>query len=260
VVPGDVTVSFAAVTSARRVVPVDRRALRLYRQHFWKIVIVAALVFAPLSLFSALVSHHADELLDDGGNGPLLGVFALVATALVVFGYALCCGLLDKMVVGPEFGHPVESLGHSLRTLPYGRLVSLDLLTTLGIAVGLVLGVVPGIVFFTFVALAPPLLVSEHRGVWSAMKRSAALVRHSFWLTFLVVTLPVVVEHEIFAGIELLFDLPLLALWLVHLAASVFVLAVVVLCEITLAFTLVDGERARPGTVLSTEATPTRSD
>ena len=38
-------------------------------------------------------------------------------------------------------------------------------------------------------------------------------------------------------------------LWLAHLAASVFVLAVVVLCEVTLAFTLVEREHdvERPG-------------
>jgi len=255
-----VTVSFAGVTSARRLGPIDRRALRLYRQHFWKILVVSAVVFAPLSLFSAVVSHRSEDLIDDGGSGPLLGLLALVATALVVFGYALCCGLLDKMVVGPEFGHPAESLGRSLRTLPYGRLVALDLVTTLGIAMGVVAGVLPGILFFTFVALAPPLLVSEHRGVWSAMKRSAALVRHAFWLTFLVVTLPVIVEHQVFAAIELLFDLPLVLLWLTHLAASVFVLAVVVLCEITLAFTLVENERAEAATVLASASTATRSD
>jgi hypothetical protein len=68
-------------------------------------------------------------------------------------------------------------------------------------------------------------------------------VRRAFLLTFLVVTLPVLIEHEVFAVIELLFDLPLLVLWLAHLAASVFVLAVVVLCEITLALTLVEQER-----------------
>jgi len=59
------------------------------------------------------------------------------------------------------------------------------------------------------------------------------------------VTLPVFVEHEIFAAVELLFELPLLVLWLAHLAASVFVLALVVLCEITLALTLVDAEQRR---------------
>jgi hypothetical protein len=140
-------------------------------------------------------------------------------------------------------------LREALQTLPYGRLVLLDLLTAVGVAVGLVLGIIPGLVLFTLIALAPPLVVSEHRGVWSSMKRSALLVRRAFWVTFLVVTLPVVLEHEVFALVELLFELPLLILWLAHLAASVFVLALVVLCEITLAFTLVEREereRARP--------------
>ena len=71
------------------------------------------------------------------------------------------------------------------------------------------------------------------------------LVRGAFWLTFFAVTLPVFVEHEVFAVIELLFDLPLYAMWLLHVAASVFVLAIVVLCEITLALTLAEQERRR---------------
>ena len=232
-----------------RLMPVDRRAFRLYRRHFWKIALVSAVIFAPLSLFSALANRAADDWIDDPGNGTWFGLLAFAASALVIFGYALCCGLLDKLVVGPEFGHPAEPLGRVLRTLPYGRLVGLDLLTAVGIAVGLALGVIPGIVLFTFIALAPPLMVSERLGVWGSIKRSAHLVRGAFFLTMLAVTIPVFIEHEIFAAVELLFDLPLLVLWLAHLVASVFVLALVVLCEITLALTLAEQERAAQGDV-----------
>ncbi len=228
-----------------RLVPVDRRAFRLYRANFWWIVLVSAVIFAPLSLFSVVANQQADDWIDDPGNGPLFALLAFAASALVVFGYALCCGLLDKLVVGPEFGHPREPLGRVLRTLPYGRLFALDLLTTAGIAIGLVLGIVPGIVLFTFIALAPPLMVSEHLGVGASLRRSIRLVRGAFWLTFFAVTLPVFVEHEVFAVVELLFDLPLYAMWLLHLAASVFVLAIVVLCEITLALTLAEQEGRR---------------
>jgi hypothetical protein len=230
------------VSVLSRVVPVDRRALRLYRANFWKILLVSAVVFAPLSLISALANRQAEDWADDAGNGPIFGIAAFAASALVIFGYALCAGLLDKLVVGPEFGHHKESLGQALRTLPYGRLVLLDLLTAVGIAIGLALGVLPGLVLFTFIALAPPLLVAERLGVVASMKRSMHLVRRAFWVTFLVVTLPVLVEHEIFAAVELLFELPLLVLWLAHLAAAVLVLALVVLCEITLALTLAEAE------------------
>ena len=207
------------------------------------------MAFAPLSLFSTLANHEADDWVDEAGDGTYYGLVAYAATALVIFGYALCCGLLDKMIVGPEFGHRKESFGKAVRTLPYWRLICLDVVTAAGIAVVLALGVLPGLVLFTFIALAPPLMVSEHRGVWSSVKRSAVLVRRAFWVTFVVVTLPVLVEHEIFALVELLFDFPLVVLWLAHLAASVFVLAVVVLCEVTLAFTLVEREHdiERPG-------------
>jgi hypothetical protein len=223
--------------------PVDRRALRLYRRNFWTIFFVSAVVFAPLSLFAAITNQRAADWVDDPGNGALLGSLAFAASALMLFGYALCAGLLDKLVVGPEFGHPKESIRQALRTLPYAQLVGLDLLTTVGVIVGLVLGVVPGLVLFTFAALAPPLMVSEHRGVLSSLRRSGSLVRHAFVITFLVVTLPVFVEHEIFGAIELLVDFPLVVLWALHLLASVFVLALIVVCETTLAFTLVDEER-----------------
>ncbi|MET0920076.1 MAG: hypothetical protein ABWY77_02620 [Acidimicrobiia bacterium] len=228
-----------------RVVPIDKRAFAMFRSHFWEIVLVSAVVFAPLSLFSALMNHQAEEWIEDSGSRAAIGVLAFVATSLAMWGYALCSGLLDKMVVGPAFGHPEVSLKTALRTLPYLRLVTLDVLTAAVIAIALTLGVVPGLVLFTFIALAPPLMVSEHRGVMSSLRRSVSLVRQAFWLTLLVVTLPVFVEHEIFAAVEVLFDLPLAALWLAHLGASVFVLAIVVLCEITLAFTLVEQERAR---------------
>jgi len=226
------------------VLPVDRRALRLYRDHFGEILVVSAVVFAPLSLFSTLANQRADELLEDGGGHAAVGAIAFAASALMIFGYALCSGLLEKLVVGPDFGHRREPFREALRTLPYAKLIGLDLLTTIGVIIGLALGIVPGLVFFTFVALAPPLLVSEHRTVRSSLRRSASLVRHAFWVTFLVVTLPVLLEHELFAALELLLDLPLVLLWLAHLAAAVLVLAVVVLCETTLAFTLAERREA----------------
>jgi hypothetical protein len=98
--------------------------------------------------------------------------------------------------------------------------------------------------------------------VRSALRRSASLVRHAFWVTFLVVTLPVLLEHEVFAALELLLDLPFVLLWLAHLAAAVLVLAVVVLCETTLAFTLAERQRAEdaaPTTGASTTGASTHA-
>lgn len=61
------------------------------------------------------------------------------------------------------------------------RLVGLGILTVLAVLGGIILFVIPGLVFIGWFALASYVLVSEDLGVVASMKRSRALVRGRVW-------------------------------------------------------------------------------
>jgi hypothetical protein len=75
-----------------------------------------------------------------------------------------------------------ESLGTGLRVvLP---LIGLTILFSLGIGLGFVLLIVPGIILLTVWAVAIPALVIERDGVGAAFRRSAELTKGARWKIF----------------------------------------------------------------------------
>jgi hypothetical protein len=81
--------------------------------------------------------------------------------------------------------------------------VGLVLLIALGVALGLMLVIVPGVILALAWSAAQPALVLEDRGVFDSFKRSLDLTRRKRWsiflLYFLVVLVAIVVEVLVFA-------------------------------------------------------------
>jgi hypothetical protein len=225
-----------------------RIAFRVYRRHPAKIATVAAIVFAPVALLDTVASTQAEELFDQGGGRVVAGVLVLLATSVLTAGAAVGAGLLDRLVAR-EFGQPMMSMRAALRSLPKARLVGLDLSVSIIVAVGTVLGALPGLAAYTLLCLSAPLLIRDDLTVRAAMSRSLALTRHHLLATVLVVTLPVVVEHELLDALEILWDFPFLVLFAAHIVLAIVVLASVVLVEIALGQTLAD-EAEQKGTLL----------
>ena len=101
----------------------------------------------------------------------------------------------------------------------------------------------PGIIAFTLTCLSAPLVVLERRGVRAARcARSAASCGRASRSRSVLVTIPVLVEHEVIHAIEACADLPPCRCSLINLAGVVLVLAPVTLCEIVLAHALTTGE------------------
>ena len=88
-----------------------------------------------------------------------------------------------------------------LRVLPLKRLVAVDIVLTLGSAFGLLLLVIPGLVFLAYYSFAPALIKIEHLGVWASMRRSAELVRGEFWRVLALVVGTIVVTEAIVEAI-----------------------------------------------------------
>jgi hypothetical protein len=215
--------------------PVVAAALGILRRRFGLVAGAALVVFGV----GAIVDVLADEAADRAGDNPGIVAAVLAATSMAFLGAEFFAGLLDRVVDEEERGHPRQSLGQVLRTLPYGRLIGADLLLMLGTAVLAILLVVPGLLFYTFFCLVGPVVVMEDRKVLAAFRRSARLVRTRFWLVFLLVVLPVLVEEEIVHGIvEAVDRLGPLAVFVVNAIAAAAVGSVVALIEVTLAHRL----------------------
>jgi membrane-anchored glycerophosphoryl diester phosphodiesterase (GDPDase) len=96
--------------------------------------------------------------------------------------------------------------------------------------------IVPGVIFYTYFSLVGPAVVMEDRKVFDAFRRSMRLVRGKFWLTFLLVTLPLFVEEDVVHGIvALVGDASPFLVFIVNALAGAVVGSVIALVEVTLA-------------------------
>jgi hypothetical protein len=84
-----------------------------------------------------------------------------------------------------------------LRSLPWGSLILADLLATLIIVVGLVALIIPGLIAITLLAVVGPVIELEHRRAVAGLRRSAHLVRPSFWRVAAFATLPLLVANGV---------------------------------------------------------------
>ena len=140
---------------------------------------VALALFIPLGLVDAASDHmqelEADEL--TAGQFVELALAVGLQTASSTLGEVLYAGIAMAAVTESMEGRPRPPLGRVLRGLPYGPLVAVDVLFSLGLGIGIALLIVPGMVFFGRYILAAPLLEIERRGVRAAFRRSRSISR-----------------------------------------------------------------------------------
>ncbi|HXZ57976.1 MAG TPA: glycerophosphoryl diester phosphodiesterase membrane domain-containing protein [Gaiellaceae bacterium] len=153
-----------------------KEAWRLYRRLFVRSVVMGAVVLGAMNLIEALA----------GRNATLLPFLAL---ALSVAGIALLQGGLVEIVRGlhvdgDDDAALTEVLGRAGSRI--WKLVSVSLLTALGVGVGFLLLVVPAFVLMTRWAVAVPVAMLEPGTARDAMRRSREIVRGNGWSVFKV--------------------------------------------------------------------------
>jgi hypothetical protein len=204
------------------------RTLRTSAAHAGFLLLLGAVVFVPLGLLSALADRaegihvsHAGALGDLTTIGLAAGFLAQAGTALI--GEVFYSGAVGLTLAGRGGTQP--SLIEVARSLSYGRLIAVDVVFVAGTLLGMALLVLPGVVFFTWFALAGPLVEIEGEGVGSALRHSRALVRGRFW-TVLGVLGPITLASEAIADAALpaahtLLGNPFVSDWLGESAANV---------------------------------------
>jgi hypothetical protein len=160
-------------------------ALEIYREQASVLLPAAVVVFAIVALARLALT---------GGAGALV---ALVALVLGTF-YQ---GMVVELVRDVQDGRRDSSVGQLFRgvapvVLP---LIGLSILLGIGVTIGFILIVVPGLFLMTIWAVAAPSLVIERSGVFAAFGRSRELVRGHGWQVFGVIL--VVIALSILVGI-----------------------------------------------------------
>jgi hypothetical protein len=155
-------------------------AFDLYRRFFWRFVATAAVVFVVLDLASAF----ADRASGSSVGSELL--WTLIALVLSVVGAFWLQGALIEAVRDVRDGRIDTTIGELYeRTRPrLPALIAAGIVAAIGIALGLVLLIIPGLYLLTRWALIPAVIVIEKLGAGDAFNRSWQLTRGHGWSVF----------------------------------------------------------------------------
>jgi hypothetical protein len=173
------------VTLPHRLAATYARIWRTYRSWASSILLLAVIVFVPLGLLNALTMNVELDSLDLTSGIKLAGLALAVAvvTATGLIGEVFFSGAIAISLTHPH-GEDPPPLREIARRLSYGRLIAVDLVFVALVALGLLLGVLPGILAFVWLGLAGPVVELEDRSTAGALRRSVSLVRGNFWLVF----------------------------------------------------------------------------
>jgi hypothetical protein len=159
---------------------------RVYRSHWRFLVPAAMIVLLPQAVADGVLEGFHVEHIRNLVDVATIGV-ALLTAAVNLMGQVVYSGVTAAAVVDWRAGQPLPPFRKLLRSIPIGRLIALDLVVTIGAAVGLSLLIVPGLIFLTYTAASAPVMKLEHRGVRDAIRRSIELVRGRARQVFVIV-------------------------------------------------------------------------
>ena len=152
-----------------------QQTLGLYQRFFWRFVATTAIVMILLDLLTAL-----GRTVDSTGGAIL---WALVSVTVSLIGTFLVQGALTLAVDDVRDGRIDTSIGELYgRTRPHlGALIIAGLLASIGIGIGLVLLIAPGLYLLTLWAVIVPAIVLENRSAGESFSRSSALTAGHRW-------------------------------------------------------------------------------
>lgn len=169
-----------------------------YGQNLGALLGSAILVFVVVGLIAGLLQSI-------GGI-----FFLLLASAVRIAGQALYTGFVVELVRDVRDGRRDQTAGDLFSAAaPYVLpLIGFGILAGIGITIGFILIVIPGLILLTFWSVGAPAIVVEGTGPIDAFSRSWQLVRGEAWpvfgvllLTFLIVVVVAAVLGAIGAAI-----------------------------------------------------------
>ena len=219
------------------------QSLDLYQRFFWRFVATAAVVFAVLDLVGAIGATV------DSTGGQIF--WALVGLVLSIVGTFWVQGALTEAVRDVRDGRIDTTIGELYeRTRPrLPALIVAGILAALGIGLGLILLIVPGLYLLTRWVLITPVIVVEKRSAGESFGRSSELTAGHRWtvLGVIAVTLVILLVGSATVSGILSAILPeFLGAWLGSLAVHVLLTPFLALAWTTMYFELAGPQAEAP--------------
>ncbi|MBA2461160.1 MAG: glycerophosphoryl diester phosphodiesterase membrane domain-containing protein [Actinobacteria bacterium] len=164
-------------------------AFALYRRFFTRFFLTAAAVFVVLNLFSAIAADAGADA--DDAVAAFWGLIGLVVTLV---GSLWVQGALTATVADVRDGRADEDIEATYRRVRPTLLPLLlaGIMAGIGILIGLVLLIVPGLFLLTRWVLVTPAVVLERLGPTDALRRSWDLVKGHGWTAFGVIVVTII--------------------------------------------------------------------
>jgi ABC-type multidrug transport system fused ATPase/permease subunit len=153
---------------------VFERIFEIYGQQFTLLIPAALVLFIPVAVLDGLLY---------AGGGALAFLLASLIATVATFWYQ---GMVVEAVVDILDGRRDQTVGGLFESAsPFiWPLLAAGILAGIGITIGFVLLIVPGLILLTWWAVIVPAIVIDKTGVMGSFGRSRELVRHNGWRVF----------------------------------------------------------------------------
>jgi hypothetical protein len=174
---------------------VFERIFEIYRDQFTLLIPAALVVFVPVAIISGLIY---------AGGVSVLG--ALIVAAVATIATYWFQGMVVEAARDILDGRRDHSVGSLIRSVTpvLGPLVVAGILAGIGITIGLILVIVPGLFLLTIWSVIAPVIVIERAGAIDSFGRSRELVRGSGWQVFGVIVALFLLQFIVTAVIQAL--------------------------------------------------------
>lgn len=161
-------------------------AASVLARHFAPFVATALIAALPSLLFGLLVGVGSRGLLTITGIVSMVINLAVLTLVIQTLTYGTVQALRgSKVSIG-------DCLMQGLRNLPVG--MGVGFLAYLGIVLGTILLIVPGLILFTMWSVALPAAIVERTGVFRARGRSRDLTSGRRWRVFGAILIPILIS------------------------------------------------------------------
>jgi hypothetical protein len=227
-----------------RIGDVLSEAWGLYKRFFGQFFLTALVVFVVLDLLAAVVDNAS-------GNNTGANLFwALLGALISVIGYFWVQAALIETARDVRDGRADRSIGETYVAvrprLPSAIIAGI--LAAIGIGIGLILLIIPGLFLLTIWSMVIPVVVIESRSAGEAFSRSREVVRGNGWsvlgliiVVFLLVAITSIIVRLIFSPLPNFIEV-----WLGSLLADSLTVPFAAAALTTAYFKLVGQEAGEP--------------
>jgi hypothetical protein len=174
---------------------VIRRTFQIYVDQASVLMPAAAVVFVISGILSVLLIAASPGL-------------AVLAFLITIVASTLFTGMVVELVADVQDGKRDATPGQLLRAASpvIGQLILVGIVAGIGIVIGFILIIVPGLILITIWSVAAPVVVLERPGGLRPLGRSRELVKGNGWQVFRVILLLVILVALVSGVIEAVAD------------------------------------------------------